>query len=80
MPNTFGIWAGSNLAILYSNNDVGVTSNKQVGENFTALGGKVVASESFIKGTTRDFSPFLTKFKVQTPTTFYCYGQYSDAP
>ena len=75
------IWdlGGRNLAILYSNDDVGVTSNEQVGENFTALGGKVVASESFIKGTTRDFSPFLTKFKQANADHIYCYGQYSDA-
>ena len=65
-------------AILYGSDDAGVDINKSFSESFTALGGEIVGSETYVKGTTKDFSPLLTKFKQAGADFIYCGGQYDE--
>lgn len=67
------------IAILYANDDVGVSTNEQFTAEFEAAGGEVVGSEQFIKGSTKDFGPYITKFKAAGADMLYLYSQYSDA-
>jgi branched-chain amino acid transport system substrate-binding protein len=58
------------LAILYGNEEYGVGFEKVLRENFEKLGGKVVASESFERGTT-DLRTQITKIKASKPDALY---------
>lgn len=58
------------LAILYGNEEYGVGFEKVLNEKFTALGGTVVASESFQNNAT-DLRTQLTKIKAAKPDALY---------
>ncbi len=47
-------------AMIYGGDDVGVEVNGAFTESFEALGGKIVYSQQFVKGTTKDFKPLIT--------------------
>lgn len=71
---------GTKVAILYQSDDVGISTNELFIEDFEAEGYEVVGSEQFIKGTTKDFSPYITKFKEAGAVFMYLYSQYSVQP
>ncbi len=70
---------GTKVAILYQSDDVGVSTNELFTEGFEAAGYEVVGSEQFIKGSTKDFAPYITNFKAAGADMLYLYSQYSDA-
>ncbi len=64
-------------ALLCLNDDVGNTTIDIFTHDYEELGGEVVYSESFQKGT-KDFSPMLSQVKAANPDIFYPYGTYAD--
>lgn len=68
---------GTKLGILYLQDDTGVASSERITKAFTADGGKVLVSESYLLGTTKDFSPMLTKMKAAGCDCIYVYGPYN---
>lgn len=67
-----------NVAILYQNTDHGVIATQVFTEQYEAQGGKVVISETFLPGQTKDFSPILSKIKTYLPELFYVSASYND--
>lgn len=68
---------GTKLGILYLQDDTGVASSERITKAFTADGGEVLVSESYLLGTTKDFSPMLTKMKAAGCDCIYVYGPYN---
>lgn len=65
-----------NAAILFTANDFGTGLKNDFTEEFESLGGKVVASETYFEGQSKDFSPQLTKIKGQNPDIMFIAGYY----
>lgn len=65
-------------AVIYQNTDHGVMTNEVFTESYTAMGGKVVLSENFVPGSTKDFSPLLAKIKDSGAEAIYLSTNYSD--
>lgn len=65
-------------AVLYSNNDFGVSVSEIFTNEFTRLGGEVLASESYLEGQVKDFSPMLSKIKAVDPEIVILVGLYND--
>ncbi|SCG82063.1 Leu/Ile/Val-binding protein homolog 1 [Proteiniborus sp. DW1] len=65
-----------NAAILFTANDFGTGLKNDFTEEFTRLGGKIVASETYFEGQSKDFSPQLTKIKGQNPDVLFVPGYY----
>ncbi len=63
-------------AILFTANDFGTGLKNDFTEEFTRLGGQVVASETYFEGQSKDFSPQLTKIKGQKPDVLFVPGYY----
>lgn len=67
------------IATLYPNNDFGVGINKAFCEEFKALGGTVLTEEAYFEGTSKDFTPQLTKIKQLNPEAIFLGGYYTEA-
>lgn len=65
-------------AVLYSNNDYGVSINEIFTNEFTRLGGEVLDSESYLEGQVKDFTPMLSKIKAVDPDIVILVGLYND--
>lgn len=63
-------------AILYTANDFGTGLMNDFTAAFTALGGNIVASETYFEGQSKDFSPQLTKIKAANPDLLFIAGYY----
>lgn len=63
-------------AILFTANDFGTGLKNDFTEEFERLGGKIVASETYFEGQSKDFSPQLTKIKGQAPDVIFIAGYY----
>ncbi|MDP3181192.1 MAG: ABC transporter substrate-binding protein [Desulfobaccales bacterium] len=66
-------WKPKTVAIFFSNEPYGKGSAKFFGEEFEKLGVKVVANESFMRGS-RDFKSELTKIKAANPDILFIPG------
>jgi branched-chain amino acid transport system substrate-binding protein len=66
------------IAVIYINNDWGVVTKDKFEEKAKALGADIVASEPFIGGQTKDFTPTLTKIKELQPDLLFIAAMYSD--
>lgn len=71
-------FGAQNVAILYQNTDHGVIATEVFTNQYEAAGGKVISSETFIPGQTKDFTPILSKIKEQKPDLFYVNASYND--
>lgn len=67
-----------NIAIIYSNDDWGVSVNEQFTDRAEELGAKVVASETFITGQTKDFSPLISKIKTMDCDALFLVSLYAE--
>jgi len=67
------------IAIIYQNNDWGITAK----DNFTLkaieFGAEIVAEETFIGGQTKDFTPTLTKISATNPDVLVLVAFYAEA-
>lgn len=80
--NSTGIYDDGHrkLAIIYQNTDNGLTSCEQLEEQFTALGGEIVAKETYAAaGQTKDFTPILSNIKAANPDAIFLSSDYADA-
>mgnify|MGYP000878736096 FL=1 len=66
------------IAVIYINNDWGLVTKDKFIEKAEALGASIVASEPFIGGQTKDFTPTLTKIKELEPDLLFIAAMYSD--
>lgn len=67
------------LAIIYQNTDQGVLASDLFKEKWEELGGEVVAMESYVTGSTKDFSPILSKVKEEGAEIIYASAAYNEA-
>lgn len=68
-----------NIAVIYINNDWGLTAKDCFVKGVKDRGGRIVAAEPFIGGQTRDFTPMLTKINAAKPDIIYLAAMYADA-
>lgn len=66
------------VALLYQNDDWGLNVNNIFTARFEELGGQVVMSEAYIPGTTKDFTPMITKVKQADPDLFFVIAYYAE--
>lgn len=66
------------VAIIYINNDWGLTTKDNVGSAVENLGGEVVAEESYMDGQARDFSATLTRLAGLNPDVIFIAGFYAE--
>lgn len=71
--------AGTKVAIIYQNTDFGVQATELFANRWKELEGTIVANEAFVPGSTKDFSPIISKIKTQEPDILYISASYSDA-
>ncbi len=74
----FDQFGACNLAVIYQNTDVGITTLDAVKERFESLGGTVCAAETFVPNQTKDFTPLLSKIKATNPDILFLVAEYSD--
>lgn len=74
----FDQFGACNLAVIYQNTDVGITTLDAVKERFESLGGTVCAAETFVPNQTKDFTPLLSKIKATDPDILFLVAEYSD--
>ena len=67
-----------NMAVIYQNTDVGITTLEAVQERFESLGGTICATETFVPNQTKDFTPLLSKIKETNPDILFIVAEYSD--
>ena len=67
------------LAIIYQNTDQGVLASDLFKTKWEELGGEVVAMESYVTGSTKDFSPMLSKVKEAGAEIIYASAAYNEA-
>jgi len=67
-----------NVAILYIQNDYGISLQKVFEKNFSKFGGKVLLSMAY-KVDETNFRPYLTKIKAKNPEAIYLVSYYKDA-
>ncbi len=65
-----------NVAVLYTANDFGTGLMTDFSDEFTKLGGTIVAKETYFEGQSKDFSPQLTKIKEAAPDLIFIPGYY----
>jgi branched-chain amino acid transport system substrate-binding protein len=70
---------GTKVAIIYQNTDFGVQATELFANRWKEIGGTIVANEAFVPGSTKDFSPVISKIKQQEPEILYISASYSDA-
>lgn len=68
----------ASVAFLYQNTDHGVSACENFTKYYEACGGKVVATETFLPGQTKDFTPLLSKIKATNPEILYVSADYTD--
>ena len=68
-----------NLAIIYANDDYGVSVSEYWAKVAEESGATVVASETFVSGQTKDFTPLLSKIKASGADAIFVEPGYSDA-
>ena len=68
-----------NIAVIYINNDWGITAKDNFIKGVEDLGGNITAIESFIGGQTKDFTPTITKIKGTNPDLLFIAAMYSEA-
>ncbi len=68
----------SKIAIIYSNDDYGLGLKETVTTEITKVGASTVATETFITGQDKDFSPQLTKIAQANPEVLLILGQYAE--
>lgn len=68
-----------NVAIIYINNDWGITAKDYFKQGVEKFGGKIVAEETFIGGQTKDFTPTITKIRGTNPDILFLAAMYSEA-
>jgi len=66
------------IAVIYINNDWGITAKDHFIEAATDIGGTIVAEESFIGGQTQDFTSILTKINGTNPDVIFIAAFYSE--
>lgn len=69
---------GTEIALIYLNNDNGLDTLYYFEELEDEYGYKMVAKEGYIDGQVRDFTPMLTKIKASEPNILVINAQYSD--
>lgn len=72
----YNILGKRKAAVLFTANDFGTGLKNDFTAEFEALGGKVVASETYFEGQSKDFSPQLTKIKGANPDIMFVAGYY----
>lgn len=72
----YNILGKRSAAVLFTANDFGTGLKNDFTEEFESLGGKVVASETYFEGQSKDFSPQLTKIKGENPDIMFVAGYY----
>lgn len=73
--HTLGI---KKIAIFYANDDAGNSTNNILTDALEAEGVDIVASETFIPSTTKDFSPLLSIALQADPDMIFLMGSYTD--
>lgn len=66
------------VAVLYTANDFGMGLNNDFSKKFKELGGKIVASETYFEGQSKDFKAQLTKIKQSQPDVIFMAGYYTE--
>jgi branched-chain amino acid transport system substrate-binding protein len=66
------------IAVIYTNNDWGITAKDNFVNNVKPLGVEITATEAFIPGQTKDFTPTLTKIKGTSPDLLFMAAMYSE--
>lgn len=66
------------VAIIYINNDWGLTTKENVSNAIRDLGGEVVAEESYMDGQSRDFNATLTRLAGINPDVIFVAGFYAE--
>ena len=67
------------IGMLYSNDDWGLSQYDATVQRCDELGATLTAAETYISGTTKDFTPMLSKIMQSNPECIYLCCQYSDA-
>lgn len=67
------------IAVIYTNNDWGITAKDNFINNAKPLNAEITAIEAFIPGQTKDFTPTLTKVKGTNPDLLFIAAMYSEA-
>ena len=67
------------IGMLYSNDDWGLSQLEATEVRCEELGAELTAAETYISGTTKDFTPMLSKIIESDPDCIYLCSQYSDA-
>ncbi len=75
----FKVTGAKKLAIIYQNTDQGVLASDLFANEWKSLGGEVVSMEAYVTGSTKDFSPILSKIKEQGAEVIYASAAYSEA-
>lgn len=69
---------GKKIAVIYINNDWGITAKDNFIKAAEKLGAEIVAEEMFIGSQTKDFTPTLTKINEQKPDVIFLAAFYSE--
>ncbi|MCI8836896.1 MAG: ABC transporter substrate-binding protein [Hungatella sp.] len=75
----FKVTGAKKLAIIYQNTDQGVLASELFSDQWKSLGGEVVAMEAYVTGSTKDFSPVLSKIKEAGAEVIYASAAYNEA-
>lgn len=67
------------IAIIYINNDWGITAKDNFISRAEELGADIVACETFIGGQTKDFTPTITKIREAEPDLVFLAAMYSES-
>lgn len=73
------ITGNKKLAIIYQNTDQGVLATELFADQWKNLGGEVIATEAFISGSTKDFTPILSSIKDKGAEIIYASASYNEA-
>lgn len=67
------------VGIIYTQDDWGITTEQEYAAKLEELGGTVVIAESYISGSTRDFTPILTKIANEDIELLFVAAMYNDS-
>ncbi len=67
------------VGIIYTQDDWGITTEQEYAAKLEELGGTVVIAESYISGSTRDFTPILTKIAGEDIELLFVAAMYNDS-
>ncbi|MEG1416638.1 MAG: ABC transporter substrate-binding protein [Clostridium sp.] len=74
--HSYNVLGKRKVAIMHSANDYGTNLTSEFKKEFEKLGGKVVATEMYFEGQSKDFSPQITKIKGESPDLLFVAGYY----